>query len=306
MASTLAQLVTQTRQDYLLGGSREVVARLGAAITTTTQVAITLTGMNPAAGMVLTVDSEDIYVIAATGAATTDVVRGWNGTTAATHLNAALVYVNQKFPDAKIIRAINDELASLTSPTNGLFRVKTVSLTTGSGKLGYDLTAVAADFIDVLYPYVRDSAGSITYHYRRNREWDLTRNMPTADFASGFALTFRRGLISDRTLLVVYAAKYGRVTDANLATDIGTTTGIQDTAEDLLPLGAAIRLMAGREPKRNFTEARPEARPAQDVPPGAVNASVNGLRLLRYQRIGEERARLQAQYEQFQNVPVAL
>jgi hypothetical protein len=302
MASTLAQLVTQTRQDYLLSGSREIVARLSLAVTTTAQTAITLTGVSPVAGMVLTIDSEDIYVIAATGAATTDVVRGWNGTTPATHLALVLVYVNQKFPDAKIIRAINDELASLTSPANGLFRVKTVSLTSVSGRNGYDLTAVAADFIDVLYPYVRDSAGTSTYRYARNREWDLVRNMPTADFPSGLALTFRRGLPSDRTVLVVYAAKYGRVTDANLATDIGTTTGIQDTAEDLLPLGAAIRLMAGREPKRNFTEARPESRPAMDVPPGSVNASVNGLRLLRYQRINEERARLNAEYEQFVNV----
>jgi hypothetical protein len=60
--------------------------------------------------------------------------------------------------------------------------------------------------------------------------------------------------------------------------------------------------MAGRESKRNFTEARPESRPAMDVPPGSVNASVNGLRLLRYQRINEERARLQSEYEQFANV----
>ncbi|MFY9588677.1 MAG: hypothetical protein WAT66_14630 [Actinomycetota bacterium] len=304
MARTLQQLVTATRESHLLGGQRQVVSRLTAAITTTTQVAITLTGTAPAPNSVLTIDSEDIYVISASGASTVDVVRGWNGTTPATHLINVLVYHNQKFPDWKIIDEINNELASLTSPSNGLFRPRTVSLTGVSGRVGYDLTGVGTDFIDVLSVDVRDLAGTITFAYRGSRYWDVKRNMPVADFPSGFGLFFRRAVPSAHTLLVTYAATYGRVAVANLATDIGTTTGIQETAEDILPLGAAINLLAGREPKRNFTEARPESRPAADVPPGAINASANGLRLRRLQRIGEERARLQGAYESYVQVLV--
>jgi hypothetical protein len=301
--STLRQIVDQTRHDWLMQGQREVIARLSGALSDTTGVIVTLSGQSPVAGMVLTIDSEDIYVIAASGAATTDAIRGYNGTTAATHLNSALVTINQRFTDFRIIRAINDELRSFTAPPNGLFRPRTVTLTPVAGQSGYDL-GVSTDFLDVLSVQVRDVTGSITLSWMRDSMWRVERNMPTDDFASGIAIFFRRGVPVDHDVLVTYAATYTAVTSANLAAEISTTTGLQTTAEDILPVGAALRLVPGREVRRNFSDTRPESRPAADVPPGAIARSADGLRILRLQRIAEERARLAGQYESYANVSV--
>ena len=75
-----------------------------------------------------------------------------------------------------------------------------------------------------------------------------------------------------------------------------STTGLQASAYDLPPLGAAIRLMSGREIKRNFTETQGDSRRATEVPAGAVQQSSTGLKLLRAQRIVAECARLNSLY----------
>ncbi|MFA5932205.1 MAG: peptidoglycan-binding domain-containing protein [Candidatus Paceibacterota bacterium] len=71
------------------------VTTLAAAITSTSATTLTLTaGAGVTAGTVLTIDSEDILVTDDTGGATvTTVTRGYNGTTAATHLILAPVTV---------------------------------------------------------------------------------------------------------------------------------------------------------------------------------------------------------------------
>jgi hypothetical protein len=299
--ATIQQIIDQTRSDWLMQGQREYISRLNGALNNSSQT-VTLTGTAPVAGVVLTIDTEDIYVITASGAATSVAVRGYNGTTAAAHSDQALVYHNQKFTDFRILRAINDELKSLTSPMNGLFRPKTVTLTGVAGQMGYDLTSVGADFIDVLSVQIRDIAGSITVFWKRDQKWRVERNMPTADFASGFALFVR--IPTTHSALVTYAATYGAVTSSDLATAIGTTTGIQSTAEDILPVGAALRLVPGREVPRNFADAKQTARPSADVPPSAIARSADGLRILRATRINEERSRLESQYERYANVAV--
>lgn len=303
MASTLQQLIDQTKADYLMGGQRDIFSRLSATIDASTEV-ITLIGNKPAPSSVLTIDTEDILVLAVSGAATTAVKRGYNATTAASHTaSTALVLHNARFPDWKILRAMNDELRSLSAPGN-LFRVKTVPITSVSGQYGYDIAGAGIDFLDLLNVEIRDLAGSFTTTKRFTRSHlpRVKRDMPTADFASGYALFFDRPLPASHTIYVTYAATYGLVAAANLGTDIGTTTGLQTTAEDLLPIGAAIRLVLPREVKRNFTETRPESRPSVDVPPGAVARSAFTLEALRNRRINEERARLMAQYEVYAHV----
>jgi hypothetical protein len=80
-------------------------------------------------------------------------------------------------------------------------------------------------------------------------------------------------------------------------TDCATTwAGLPATCMDLLPLGAAIQLVVGREVKRNWTESQPDPRKAQEVPPGAVVASVKGWATIRQQRIDAEADRLSQQY----------
>ena len=85
---------------------------------------------------------------------------------------------------------------------------------------------------------------------------------------------------------------------AALSTNV-SVTGLQPSATDLPPIGAAIRLMAGREIKRNFTESQGDTRRSTEVPPGAIAQSANGLARLRQTRIAAEAARLHALYPSY-------
>ena len=75
----------------VVGGVVRFATTLGAAITTTDGTAVTLTAATgmPATQFVLTVNTEDLLVTAGYGTTSVTVVRGWNGTTAATHLDGA-------------------------------------------------------------------------------------------------------------------------------------------------------------------------------------------------------------------------
>lgn len=298
--STIQQLIDQTKADYLDTGQREVISRLTAAITTTTATTFTLTGQAPVPYSVLTIDFEDIYILTVSGQDVTDCVRGYQGTTKATHLISTLVYHNQKFPVFKVLRQMNNELRAITS--EGLYRIRTISLSTVSGQLGYDLTGVTSDFLRVLSVQLRYLTGTTSLEYTREVQ-KIVRNLPTADFASGYGMFFKRALPVPRTMQVIYAAQFGEITTASVSTDANDATiGVPPEIEDILPIGAAIRLIVGREPKRSFTEAQPESRDAQDVPPGAIANSATELRRLRAQRIYEERARLQSKYPMFLNL----
>ena len=63
-------------------------------------------------------------------------------------------------------------------------------------------------------------------------------------------------------------------------------------------MGVQLRAMVGREIKRNFTESQGDTRRADEVGPGAIQASWRGLAALRAQRIEAEQARLSQQYPQ--------
>jgi hypothetical protein len=87
-----------------------------------------------------------------------------------------------------------------------------------------------------------------------------------------------------------------RITD-----DIQQVCGFPLSAEDILILGAQIRLMAPREIKRNFTESQGDTRRSDEVPAGAITNSVNGLIRIRRDRIIAEAMKLDSQHPVFLN-----
>jgi hypothetical protein len=208
------------------------------------------------------------------------------------HADDTLVYVNPRWSNFTILRAINEELASYSSPAHGLFRMRTVpDITFNAARFAYDLTSVT-DVIDI-YDVRYEALGS-TREWPRVRNWMLARNQDTTDFPSGFALTLVDSPDPGRTMRIQYKAPFGTLT--TLADDVQTQTGLPATANDIPPLGAAARLVAAREVKRAFTESQPEPRSAEAVPPGANRNAAAGLLALRNQRLMEESDRLRAAY----------
>ena len=286
--TTAGNLVDRTAQN-LLAGTVEERNKLAVSVdasTTLVQVVYSLNSLTEQT--VFECESELMYIWAVdVSNKTLTVERGYGGTTAASHTGGAIITSNPKFPRWQILQALNDELSDLSSPMNGLFQMKTLDVAYNGSDRMINLTSVASmiDLYDVRLRYMADD-------YPIIRDVRLLRDMPTTDFASGFALSLDSSVRSG-SLRVVYKDKYTPfATESSTLTSTGASTEIAD----LLVLGAQIRLMASREIKRNFTDAQGDTRRADEVPAGAVNASITNLLRLRRDRIQAEAARLTRQY----------
>ena len=290
--TTAATVIDRTLRQ-LLSGTVEPRNKLSSSINSSVTSVITtypLEGLR--AGQVCEIDSELMYIWATdSGTKTMTVERGFNGTTAASHTADAIITVSPRFPRSQVLEAINDEMRDLSSPLNGLFQVKTLDLDYNGSDVMVNLTAVTAiiDLLSVSVRYMVDD-------YPVARKVRLVRDVPTDDFASGYALRFDQGVFPGR-LRIVYKAPY--VTASTESSDINTTGGIQDTVTDIVAIGAQIRLMSPREMKRNFTESQGDTRRAAEVPAGAVASSITNLQRLRRDRIQAEAARLMRSYPTF-------
>lgn len=218
---------------------------------------------------------------------TVTVERGYGGTTGASHSSGAVATVNPKFPRKQVLDALNSELADLSSPMNGLFQMKTVDLSYNGSDRMLNLTGVTniIDLYEVRLRYMADDY-PIIHNVR------LMRDLPTSDFGAGIVLAFDDSVRSG-TIRVLYKAPYETFTNESSTV---ASTGASTEMEDLLVMGAQIRLLAGREVKRNFIESQGDTRRSDEVPAGAMANSVANLLRLRRDRVTAEAARLHRQY----------
>jgi len=237
---------------------------------------------------VFEVGTEQMYIWSVNSSSkTAEVERGFNGTTAASHSTGDVVLVNPKFPRSQVLNQLNADLSDLSSPLNGLFQIKTVDISYNGSDRMVNLTGVTDITIlqDVRYRYLSDD-------YPVIRNVRLLTDMPTSDFASGYALAIDDYLRAG-SLRVIYRAPYSPFTsESDTVASVGGSTYL----DDLLVVGAQMRLVAPWEIKRNFTESQGDTRRAEEVPAGAVLNSMVGLQRLRRDRIQAEAARLNRQY----------
>ena len=290
--TTAATVIDRTLRQ-LLSGTVEPRNKLSSTINSSATSVVTtyaLEGLRQ--GQTFEIDSELFYIWEAdNGTKTLTVERGYAGTTAASHSAGALIKTSPRFPRAQLLEAINDELADLSSPVNGLFAVKTVDIDYNGSDTMIDFEGVT-NVIDLLSVSVR----YLTDDYPVARKVRLVRDVPTDDFPSGLALRFDQGVFPGR-LRIVYKAPYTAASSES--TNLVTTSGVQESVIDLLVLGCQIRMMAPREIKRNFTESQGDTRRAEEVGAGAVAGSITNLMRMRRDRIIAESARLKRAYPTF-------
>ena len=243
-------------------------------------------------GAIIEIGTELMYVFSV-NASTNDatVRRGFRGTTAASHTALDLVTVNPKFPAQLVLNAINDELADLSSPQNGLFQMKTVEFTYNIAQDGYNLTGVTDDILTIYQVTYTDDGSEDTEPVLP--AWSLRRDRNTASFASGYALILHDDANSGQKVRVQYKTGFTALAATSTAL---STVGLHSSAYDLPSLGAALRLMSTRPVRREFIDEQGSSRRADEVPAGAISASMRDLRALRDTRINAEAARLDQQY----------
>lgn len=290
--STVGTVVDRTLRQ-LLSGTVEERNKLASNLTATaTSVTFTYELGGIRAGSVFQLDSEMFYVWDVNpGSKTATVERGYNGSVATTHTAGAVAVVNPKFPRSQVLEAINAELDDLSSPMNGLFQVKSLDvdyngswamLTLPTNDRIIDLVSVSLRFIATDYPKIR-----------RVR---LIRDLPTDDFNTGYALRFDEPVRAGR-LHVVYKCPFNNVTSDTQ--NLQNVSGLPSSCEDILALGAQIRIVGPREIKRNFTESQGDTRRAEEVSAGSVSNSITALIRQRRDRITAEAAKLHRQYPTF-------
>ena len=287
--STAGALITRASRQ-LLSGTVEERNKLATTVTsadTSIVLSYDLGGFRE--GSVIEIDSELMYVWTALSATKTlEVQRGDDGTTAAAHTVGAVAVVNPRFPRQQMLDALNADLDDLSSTVNGLFRVVAQDISYNGSDRQINLTSASGviDLLDVRLRYLADD-------YPVIRKVRLQRNLPTADFASGIAIVFDEAVMAG-TLRVVTKREFTRVTAE--ANDMQTVAFLPVSCEDIIEMGVILRMMNGREIKRNFIESQGDTRRSEEVPPGSTRDSLTNIQRLRRERIVAEAARLKQQY----------
>lgn len=294
--TTTADLIASARR-HLLGRERQALNQLGANIdnaTTTVTFTQSLGGIQ--AGAVIGIGLEEMQVWSVnTAAGSASVLRGHNGSTAASHTAGDTVRVNPKFSDWEFFQALNDDLLDLSSPENGLFQIKTLDLTAVAAQYAYDFPATGfLDVADIRWQV----PNTVTHEWREITNYTVNQNLPTTSFASGTAIFFDPHdlPLAYQPVRVRYKATFNPLT--SLTDDVATTTGLPASATDIPPLGAAVRLMDGRPVGRADYLSQGDTRRADEVHVADVLNAPSHLEARRRQRINAEYLRLSQVWEQ--------
>ena len=288
MSTAGAVLTRASRQ--LLSGTVEERNKLATTVTsadTSIVLSYDLGGFRE--GSIIEIESELMYVWeSATATKTLTVQRGYDGTTAASHTSGVLTTVNPRFPRQQMLDALNSDIDDLSSTVNGLFRVVAQDISYNGSDRQINITSATGiiDLLDVRLRYLADD-------YPVIRNVRLQRNLPTADFASGFAIVFDEPVMAG-SLRVVTKREFTRASTES--SDLQTVCFVPQTCEDILEMGVILRMMNGREIKRNFIESQGDTRRSEEVPPGSTRDSLTNIQRLRRERIVAEAARLKQQY----------
>ena len=288
MSTAGAVLSRASRQ--LLSGTVEERNKLATTVTsadTSIVLSYDLGGFRE--GSVIEIESELMYVWeSSTATKTLTVQRGYDGTTAVAHTNGVLATVNPRFPRQQMLDSLNSDIDDLSSTMNGLFRVVAQDITYNGSDRQINLTSGAGiiDLLDVRLRYLADD-------YPVIRKVRLQRNLPTADFASGFAIVFDEPVMAG-SLRVVTKREFTRASSES--SDLQSACFVPQSCEDILEMGVLLRMMNGREIKRNFIESQGDTRRSDEVPAGATRDSLTNIQRLRRERIIAEAARLKQQY----------
>ncbi len=291
-----AQVWIDSTRDMLLSGYVEeldLVTTAPSPATTGTTLVVQGIATSIVKGVVIEVNAELMYVISVSST-TINVMRGYGGSTAATHTTGDIVRVSPKFPTNRIISSLNDDLADLSAPGQGLFQMKTTSFTYNAGVDGYNLEGLTSAEIDSIYSVTYADIGSEAAEPDVS-SWRLRRNRDTASFSSGLALILYTGAWPGQKITVMYKSPFTPITDGTTAR---SAVGLATTAYDLPPLGAAMALMTTTPIRREFLDAQGTSRMADEVPPGAISASFRDLMGRRRARVEAESGRLVSQYPQ--------
>jgi hypothetical protein len=254
-------------------------------------------------GTVLSVDLELFLVTGSVSGGAIPVSGGYLGSTNVNHASGVLIYVNRRFTDFECLQQINHVFDSLCSTENGLYHPSQIEVVYNPVIEMYDLTdsntsTAITGLIDLISIRYKTPFPDRKYRAIPLSQCELVPFGSTTldtNFPSGFGLSIPRGGYPGQPINILFKQAFVHL---SAYTDDATTKGLlPSTAVDLPPMGAMLRMVPPREVQRNQPYAQPDGRLATEVPPNAIQTSVNGVRGMYQQRVMEESARLRSLYE---------
>lgn len=220
-------------------GDQELMGTLSGSINETAS-SFTVTGSvfgdSSASGFqpgVIEVGHELMYVGAVnpTTGVFSNVIRGFRGTTAAAHSSGAVVRDHPRIPRVRVVRAINETLATLHPR---LYKI-TVAQSALVDYTIFELPATAVDVLDVsiVTPLNPNEWG-------RSRRWKYVANAP--EVTSGKCVQVFDAW-SDGEVQVTYAQRCGSFSEASGTNqDYETQIGLPEWTREVVVLGASYRI----------------------------------------------------------------
>lgn len=212
------------------------------------------------------------------------VVPGYDGSPQGAVVAGDVVYVRPRVTDWFAFNAINDQLRSLSSPDNGLYKMGTWVADVDPTYQTYDVPTAAADMTNILrvrwrWPGTPDVWSDLApRHYRWQYSNDQNIIRLLLSIPSGTEVEF------------TYKAPFTLAT--SLADDPVADLGLTETMLDLPVLGAAVELLYTTESRRNQVQTQGDSRRPEEVPISG-NSAIAGQMMRQYKmRIQEEMSRL--------------
>lgn len=213
--------------------------------------------------------------------------RGQQGSTAAAHANNSRITVSPRWPRARVKRVLNEVISGLWPDLFAVFTDETN--TTSSTEVTYALPAACRRILDI-----RWETPGVPDYWMGVGTWRLDLAADSTDFPNRVAVDILEPTIPGRTLKVVYAAEPTQLTSGSQ--DFATTTGLPDSASDLVCIGAASRLVLSADLARSQVFTVEHTTRLTEQPPGSATAASRYLQQLFQVRLAAERDRLYGRY----------
>jgi len=291
--ATFAQMIDEVRSNlagYTLRQDRiSNLANIGGISSTDT--AITLGSADNLAKGIIEIDNELIWIDSYDrGTLTLNAIagfgRGYQGTTPAPHAQNSQVTMTPTFPRSAIAQAINDTINSFYPK---LFSTYSTTFTFNAAQVAYPLPSAARDALFISWQTVGPSREWLPVN-----RWRIDRMANVEAFNSTATVNLYEKIMPGRTVQVWYSAIPSNLTNAT--DDFADVTGLPQSCQDVVILGASYRLLSYLDTGRiNLTSAEADLADAK-LPSTAGASSSKYVFALFQQRLQEESNKLQNRF----------
>lgn len=212
--------------------------------------------------------------------------RGWDGTTATSHLANASIENNPQWPAVRIKEAINDAIRSVYPD---LWAVGTTALTKISVVYEYQLPADVEEVISVQNQLIGPS-----HVWPFCRSWRFVGQGSPTDFSTGKSLYVGDDVVPGRQIWVTYQKEPTEL--VNTTDDFAGVTGLPSTAQDVIVYAACMKLAPQLEGPRLTLTAVEASERAQYVQPGSASRVSQWFRQLYLERLEQEARKLRDRF----------